>query len=478
MKTWILAVTIYLSAHSGVAQAAIPDFIPIRVNLELCGELHFQAVAVDLYYSIGDAPELYPAPITGKSFNLDNNTGYVDAKLPATLTTVPMHVVAFCRNALGFSKASNIVSISNCDALALLDSDGDGIPNNLEDINCNNFFDPTDPSNLFNVDTDGDGVRDLVEVISATSPTNPGSSPRPFVFAGAPFDPDGDGNSNPLAWRPSSGNWYVRDFTRPGNHIAFQYGRHGDIPIVYNPAGGTSNVGVVRFQGTDLIWYLRGLGFLLSNGTRVNNITFGLFGDNIIQGPWEEPGVTNPAVARLFNNAWAFFIYTKAGTIKLQYWGGDGDIPKVQDFDGDGIFDIAVFRPADQKTYAIHSSDNSIHIYNFGTGTADHTVRGDYTGDGIHDLTFWEPITGMYTTLKSDNGFNDIAAAGKNPDYYKELQLGLFIVHLPLNWNQKDGRLLYTVIDHATGLRYWRENNLPSNPPTSIQWGLAGDAYM
>lgn len=278
----------------------------------------------------------------------------------------------------------------------------------------------------------------MVEVFAATDPTNPGSNPRPLIYASAAFDPDGDGKSNPLAWsNPSTGSWYIRDFGFAGNHTSLQLGQTGDVPFVYETYGMTSNVGAIRTSGLSLIWYFNGAGFLKSDNLRVTQLPFGIFGDNIIPGPWEHPEQTNPAVARLYNNMWFFYIYQADGSIREVVWGGNGDIPKVQDYDGDGVFDIAVFRPSAQKTYVINSSDNSVHIYNFGTGTADHTVRGDATGDGIDDISFWEPITGVFTTMTSDYGFDAAKAAQKYLKYFKKLQLGLYVTHVPLSWNKR-----------------------------------------
>ena len=163
------------------------------------------------------------------------------------------------------------------------------------------------------------------------------------------------------------------------------------------------------------------------------------------------------------------------GTIRGHIWGGNGDIPKVEDHDGDGLVDVTVFRPSEQKTYIIRSSDGGIDIFNFGSGTADHTVRGDYTGDGTDDISFWEPISGMFTMMTSDSGFDDSAAREEDADHYKEMQLGLYNIHLPLNWNMQNGKLLFTVVNHQTGQRYWKNNNSQSSIPNELQWGLPGD---
>lgn len=457
------------------ARAAASTF-RARATLDLCGDYQFGNVSVELKYRVGADPTYVPLTIESQVINGANNTGTFEFSLPATLGLQTISVAAFCRNNLGLGVGSNEKALTNCDSMALHDSDFDGITDNLEDTNCEGAFSPGDASNLFNQDTDGDGVRDLVERVSGTDPANPGSSPRPFVAASAPYDPDGDGASNAMAWRGASGFWFVKDFPSPGASVGFQFGAAGDIPFAYDPANAESNVGVIRRVGNEYRWLFRGPGFQRSDGSAVTDLRFGLFGDNIVLGPWEQPGVTSPAVARLYAGIWSFDIYLRDGTIRHVNWGGNGDIPKVQDYDGDGLFDVAVFRPVGHKTFVIQSSNGLVKTYDFGTATADFTVRGDYTGDGIDDIAFWEPLTALFTLLKSDNGFNETLGNQKNPLYYAESQLGLYSVHLPLNWNRRGGRLLFTVLDHSNGKRFFRSGNDSAQPVQVESWGTAGDS--
>jgi hypothetical protein len=60
--------------------------------------------------------------------------------------------------------------------------------------------------------------------------------------------------------------------------------------------------------------------------------------------------------------------------------------------------------------------------------------------------------------------------------HFFELSLGEYFLDLPLNWNFDGSRNLYTIINHATGIRkYYPENN-PGRPLKIIQWGLPGDS--
>ena len=100
-------------------------------------------------------------------------------------------------------------------------------------------------------------------------------------------------------------------------------------------------------------------------------------------------------------NAQSFFIIYRSSdnTVSFIPWGIFGDLAVARDYDGDGITDVAVFRPgasaAAQTTWFIrNSSDSSVRIVPFGltgnlTTSFDTPVPGDYDGDGKFDIAVY-----------------------------------------------------------------------------------------
>ncbi len=477
----LVGLAIVLLQALPTALAEVPENFIVRTTIEICPEYRQApgAIVLDVTYSIGNDPTLFFADVAGLSIDSNANTATVDVRFPTSLGTSPFHIKAFCRNAVGFSNPSNVKSISNCDRLAQFDTDSDGISDAAEDSNCSNSYDVNDASNFQSIDSDGDGIRDFAEAILGTALNDAADSPRPYIVSSAPFDPDEDGNSNPVVWRKNVGGlgyWYIRDFDVPGNHIVQQLGVPGDIPFVYQPNSGPSDVGVIRLQLPQnwFFWYFNGPGFQLTDGSALNVLAWGVKGDIIALGAWETPSVTNPAIVRLIDGNWTWWILQRNGQFRIQYWGLIGDIPKAQDLNGDGILDYAVYRPSDRKTYALLSG-GGILIKEFGSPTSEVFIRGDYTGDGIEEISYWEPQTAVFKSMLSDNGFDEAKTIAQDPLHFFEIQLGLFGIHLPLNWNYQGDTLLYTVVDHATGFRFFRIDNQANGEVVALPWGIAGD---
>ena len=96
-----------------------------------------------------------------------------------------------------------------------------------------------------------------------------------------------------------------------------------------------------------------------------------------------------------------YIFYTETNTFQAIPWGLRLDYPIPQDYDGDGKADIAVTRgDASGHTWYILQSTDGLRIERFGL-SGDQAIRGDYDSDGKADLALYrrdvQTFRGDYT---------------------------------------------------------------------------------
>lgn len=116
-------------------------------------------------------------------------------------------------------------------------------------------------------------------------------------------------------------------------------------------------------------------------------------------------------------NVWKMQSSDGAGSFSAIEWGLPGDVRVPADYDGDGIKDIAVWRPSNGNWYILRSSDGMIWQLQWGQttrsskGIQDIPVPADYDGDGVDDIAIWRPLDGRWYVLTSKTGFYPLNAS-------------------------------------------------------------------
>lgn len=137
------------------------------------------------------------------------------------------------------------------------------------------------------------------------------------------------------------------------------------------------------------------------------SIVIGVLGTLVYGGP------KDLSVYRPETSVWYKQGQNDEGGFSAIKWGLESDVPTPGDFDGDGIEDAAVWRPADGTWYILRSS-NGLPLYiRWGMttihptgGLPDVPVAADFDGDGTTDIAVWRPDNGFWYVLRSSTGFD------------------------------------------------------------------------
>jgi len=125
-------------------------------------------------------------------------------------------------------------------------------------------------------------------------------------------------------------------------------------------------------------------------------IPFGRTSDAPVLGDWDGDGLANVGIRRPAEST--FYLSTPSGTTALHY-GIPSDRPIAGDWNGDGTSEIGVHRAASADFFMRLIDGTQLQVT---LGDAnDIPVTGDWDGNGLTDLGVWQPGTATFLTRRA-----------------------------------------------------------------------------
>jgi hypothetical protein len=241
-------------------------------------------------------------------------------------------------------------------------------------------------------------------------------------------DIDGDGKSDLVVWRASTGTWHWLT-SLSGYDIAAQgqkqWGNQGlgDVPILGDIDGdGKADLAVWRASTGTWHWLtsLSGYDIAAQGQKQWGNQSMG---DVPILGDMDGDDEADLVVWRASTGTWHWLTSLSGYDIAAQgqkQWGNQslGDVPMLAAMEGDGKADLMVWR-ASTGTWHWLTSLSGYDIAaqgqkQWGNQSLGDVARiGDIDGDGLSDLPVWRASTGTWFWLTSSSGYNYAAAGSK-----------------------------------------------------------------
>ena len=235
-------------------------------------------------------------------------------------------------------------------------------------------------------DYDGDGKTDIAVLRQGISSSNTTasflyvyeSSTNTWYYRYMPYfatsetvepvvqDYDGDGRSDEAHFyknQNGSGLIAIRESLVTNNTRTFDVNSNQSV-LRLGDLNGNGSSEFIHLDRTD-----NNLKITDYTGGGIQNIRFGIPGDQFVPADFDGDGKGDIAVFRESNGTW-WWIRSSDNVVQAAQFGAGGDKPVPADYDGDGKTDLAIWRPGDtQSVYWVYGSLGNIMVVPFGIGT-------------------------------------------------------------------------------------------------------------
>lgn len=275
-------------------------------------------------------------------------------------------------------------------------------------------------------------------------------------------DYDGDGRSDIQVYRSSNNTFYTL-LSANGAYREQPLGAPGDsvsLTVDFDDDG-RSDFSTARYNA-EVLWRVQRSTTGQIDETRWGSSTLG---DIFAAADYDGDGKFDIAVFR--SGIW-YIIQSSTGTVRYENWGTSGDVPAPNDFDRDGKADLTIARNegGQRVWYTRLSTTGQMRVVTWGLSSdAFFTGRSDFDGDAIADLLVIRNVAGQrnFYVLRSSDSQLQIISWGLSSDIVK---LGDY---------DGDGRTDAAVTRAVNGQRVFYILQSTNGAARYETFGLAGD---